>query len=392
MKPGVLGSLMALIASPLLAQPPCGGDFAAFIDGLKAQAVQEGHAPDRVDAFFRTVRHAPEVIDADRRQAVFQRPFLEFSRLLISSDRLTRGRRNAERHGALLQRAQREFGVPPGLLLALWAFETDFGAVQGDFNTANALVTLAHDCRRPELFRPQVLAAITLFDRGRFDPATTRGAWAGEIGQFQLLPGDILDYGVDADGSGQVDLRGSVADALMSGASLLRGKGWRAGEPWMHEVSLPEGMDWAQTGLRTRKTVAQWRALGVRPRHGNLPDAGMPASVIVPQGRGGPAFMVFDNFRVLFEWNQSFIYVVTAAYFATRLEGAPVYAAGDPHPGLNRAQMEELQRRLAARGHDVGGVDGILGARTRAAVQQVQQDLGLPADAWPTPALLDRLR
>lgn len=392
MKHGMLGLLMALIASPALAQTPCGGDFARFIDGLKAQAVQEGHAPDTVDAFFRPVRRDPDVISADRRQAVFQRPFLEFSRMLISSDRLTRGRRNAERHAALLQRAQREFGVPPGVLLALWAFETDFGAVQGDFNTANALVTLAHDCRRPELFRPQVHAAIELFARGRFDPATTRGAWAGEIGQFQLLPGDILDYGVDADGSGHVDLRGSVADALMSGASLLRGKGWRPGAPWMHEVTLPADMDWAQTGLRTRKTVAQWRAQGVRPRHGALPDDGLSASVIVPQGRGGPAFMVFDNFRVLFEWNQSFIYVVTAAYFATRLEGAPVYAAGDPQPGLSSAQMEELQRRLAARGHDVGGVDGILGARTRAAVQQVQEELGLPADAWPTPELLQRLR
>ena len=157
------------------------------------------------------------------------------------------------------------------------------------------------------------------------------------------------------------------------------------------QVRIPQGLDLTRTGIRTEMTVADWQRLGVAPRHGSLPSGNMPASLILPQGHRGPAFMVFPNFRVLFDWNQSFTYVVTAAYFATRLDGAPVYDAGNPQPGLDRDQMRELQRRLQARGFNTGGVTGILGANTRAAVQDVQAQLGLPADGWPTPELLRRL-
>jgi len=149
-------------------------------------------------------------------------------------------------------------------------------------------------------------------------------------------------------------------------------------------------MDWSMTGLRTTKRASEWAAMGVRPRHGQIAGS-LPANLIVPQGRGGPAFLAYPNFHVYFEWNQSFTYVLTAAYFANRLQGAPVFDAGNPAPGLSDAQMKQLQRKLAARGYDVGDIDGILGAGTRAAVQDVQQKLGLPADAWPTPGLLNRL-
>ena len=384
-------AIFAALASPLAAQATCGGDFGAFVNDLKSEAVARGHERSTVDAFFSSVRRDQSVINADRAQGIFRSEFIDFARRLISQNRMTNGQRNFERHRDLFERARRDYGVSPGILLAFWAFETDFGGFQGDFNTANALVTLSHDCRRPELFRPQVFAAVELFERGMFDPATTTGAWAGEIGQVQMLPSDIISSGVDGDGSGRIDLKGSVPDAILSGANLLRNLGWRAGEPWLHEVAVPEVLDWSLTGLRTELSVAEWQDRGVRPRHGSLPGGNMPASVIVPQGRHGPAFMVFPNFRVLFEWNESFIYVVTTAYFATRLEGAPVFTPGNPEPGLGPDAMRELQRRLVARGYDVGGVDGILGARTRAAVQQVQQELGLPADAWPTPALLQRL-
>jgi membrane-bound lytic murein transglycosylase B len=250
---------------------------------------------------------------------------------------------------------------------------------------------LAHDCRRPEIFRPQVFSAIELYRRGNFDPASTTGAWAGEIGMVQMLPQDILESGTDGDGDGHVDLRGSAPDALLSGANLLQNKGWRANEPWMIEVAIPQGIDLSQTGLRTEHSVSDWARMGVQPRYGALPSGGMPASVILPQGYRGPAFMVFNNYRVLFEWNQSFTYVTTAAYFATRLGGAPVYTAGNPDQGLSGEQMVTLQRLLQARGFDVGLVDGILGANTRAAVQDVQSQLGMPADGWPTPELLQRL-
>lgn len=387
----LFAGLMALCMAAPAVHAQCGGPFPAFVDGLKSEAMAAGHDRATVDAFFRSVRQDPKVLKADRAQGVFQKPFIEFSRRLISKNRLDKGQAMARKYDAVFDRIEREYGVSRGVLLAFWAFETDFGGYQGDFNTLNALVTLAHDCRRPELFRPQIFAALTLYEHGDFDPARTTGAWAGEIGMVQMLPRDILINGVDGDGDGHVLLKTSAPDALMSGAKMLSHLGWRAGEPWLQEVSLPDSLDWSLTGPGQTLTVAQWAKMGVRPREGKLAAGSMPASIILPQGRRGPAFIAYPNFNVYFEWNQSFTYVLTAAYFANRLEGAQVYDPGTPEPGLDGPQMKELQRRLQARGYDVGKIDGILGSGTRAAVQAEQKRLGLPADAWPTAALLNRL-
>jgi len=368
----------------------CGGSFTNFIGGLKSEAVAKGIPQTTADAFFASVRQDPAVLQADRKQGVFQLPFVEFSRRLISNDRINRGRANGERYDSIFDRIERDYGVDRGVLLAFWAFETDYGSFQGDFNTANALVTLAHDCRRPELFRPQVFAAIELFARGQFDPRSTTGAWAGEIGMVQMLPRDILENGVDGDGDGKVSLKTSAPDALMSGGKMLQDLGWRAGEPWLAEVTMPATFDWSLTGLETVKSTEDWQALGVTPRNGPL-HAGLEAAILLPQGHKGPAFLAYPNFRVYFDWNQSFTYVMTAAYFATRLQGAQVFDAGNPDQGLEGGDMKNLQTRLQARGHDVGGIDGILGAATRAAVRVEQARLGMAVDGWPTPALLSKL-
>ncbi len=369
----------------------CGGSFSGFVDGLRQEALQRGHSQSHVQNFFNGVSQDQATLRADRAQGIFSRPFVDFARRLISQNRMDHGRRNAERYRSVFDRMEREYGVSRGVLLAFWAFETDFGAFQGDYNTVNSLITLAHDCRRPELFRPQVFAALELYEHGDLDPRRTTGAWAGEIGMVQMLPEDILARGVDGDGDGQVDLQGSAPDALLSGANLLRDLGWRANEPWLVEVDMPASFDWSQTGLDTTRRVSQWEQMGVQARTGSLPSRNSQASILLPQGRNGPTFMAYPNYSVLFEWNQSFVYVTTAAYFATRLEGAPVFDAGNPDTGLDQNQMRQLQTRLTAMGYDVGGIDGILGARTRAAVQAVQGQLGLPADAWPTPDLLRRL-
>lgn len=383
-------SLISLLLLPLSAQAQdCGGSFANFTAGLKAEAETRGYDTRTINGFFKSVKQDAKVLKSDRAQGVFQKPFLEFSRRLISAQRLEKGRALGRNWDGVFTKAEQTYGVSRGVLLAFWAFETDYGAFQGDFNTRDALVTLAHDCRRPELFRPQVFSALELYAHGGFDPARTTGAWAGEIGMVQMLPADILEHGVDGDGDGTVQLKSSAPDALLSGASMLRGLGWTAGAPWIEEVTVPATMDWSLSGLRTELPAAEWAAMGVRARDGALAD--LPASLILPQGHRGPAFLAYPNFRVYFEWNQSFTYVMTAAYFATRLEGAPVYRAGDPDPGLSGSQMKQLQQALAARGHDVGDIDGILGAKTRAAVQIEQKRLGLPADAWPTSALLSRL-
>lgn len=367
----------------------CGGDFGAFLGGLKAEMQGRGLSAAQADGFLRGARLDQKVLRADRAQGVFRKDFIAFSGSVISQNRLTNGARMAQKYASIFARAERDYGVSRGVLLAFWGLETDFGAVQGDFNTRDALVTLAHDCRRPDLFRPQVLAAAELYRRGDFDPARNLGAWAGEIGQVQMLPEDILRNGVDGDGDGHVNLKGSAPDALMSGAKMIAGMSWRAGEPWMQEIVVPEGLDWSKTGLDHELSTADWARMGVRARSGTLaPGKG---SILLPMGRKGPAFMVFPNFRVLFNWNQSFVYVTTAAYFATRLEGAPKFDPRAPEPGLGAEQMKALQQKLAARGHDVGPIDGILGARTRVAVQIEQARLGLPADAWPTAALLNGL-
>lgn len=382
-----LAALLALLATPLAAQD-CGAPLPDFIAGLKSQAVAAGTSAGTVDAFFADARIDPAVLKADRAQGVFQLDFVTFSRRLISAARIDNGRANGARYDATFDEIESRYGIPRGVLLAFWAFETDYGAVQGDFNTRDALLTLAQDCRRPELFRPELLAAIQLYARGDFDLNTT-GAWAGEIGQVQMLPRDIIANGMDGDGDGHVSLKTSAPDALMSGANLLSSLGWRPDEPALQEITVPASLDWSLTGLNHQMSTADWAARGVTARDGTLPD--LPASVLLPMGRNGPAFFAYPNFSVYFEWNQSLTYVTTAAYFATRLAGAPVYDAGNPDPGLSGDQMVALQEKLTALGYDVGGIDGILGEKTREAVQTEQQRLGLPADAWPTTDLLARL-
>lgn len=369
----------------------CGGNFNNFVSALKTEAQSKGHSAETVDQFFSSVRQDPAVLAADRQQGVFQKDFISFSRALISQNRMDNARYYGNQYSQTFANIQQTYGIPRGVLTAFWAFETDFGQVQGNFNTRNALVTLAHDCRRPELFRPQVFSALELFERGDFNPNQTQGAWAGEIGQVQMLPGDIIEFGQDGDGDGHVDLKRSAPDALISAATMLNGMGWKANEPWLQEVTVPSNLDWAQSGMNNTLSVLDWASQGVTARNGALANPNLNASLLLPVGRKGPAFLAYPNFHVYFEWNQSMVYVTTAAYFATRIEGAPIYNAGNPETGLSGDQMVALQRKLESRGFDVGGADGILGEKTRVAIQSEQIRLGLPADAWPTRALLNSL-
>ena len=370
---------------------PCGGDFARFVAAMTAEARGKGLDPASIDAFFIGARQNAKVLKADRAQTVFQKPFLDFARSLIGKNRLPAGRRKSAEFDAVFKKARADYGIPRGILLAFWAFETDYGQVQGDFNTRDALLTLGNDCRRPDLFQPQILAAVELVQRGIFDPGKTTGAWAGEIGMVQMLPADVLAAGVDGDGDGRISLKTSVPDALLSAANKLQALGWAADSPWLQEIMLPADFDWSLTGLDKTLAVKSWAGLGAKPVGGTFPAGDLRASVLLPQGRGGPAFLVYPNFNVLFDWNKSLVYVTTAAYFATRLEGAPALTTTTPEPGLSGKDIRRLQQKLAARGHDIGAVDGILGQQTRAAVQKEQLRLGLPADAWPDAQLLDAL-
>lgn len=381
-----------MIQNAALSAATCGGDFADFVSGLRGEAVSNGHSQPAVESFFANVVHDPNVIRRDRAQGIFRKSFIEFSKLVMSEHRMVKGREFVEKHGSLFDMVQKRYGVQRGVLLAFLALETDYGVVQGDFNTLNSLVTLAHDCRRPELFRPHIFAALELYELGGFDPAGTIGAWAGEIGMIQMLPEDILRYGEDGDGDGRVDIATSPADALMTAGRVLHELGWKPNEPWLVEIIVPQDLDWSATGLNQSKSVSEWKRLGVKVRNDDVPNDSLEASILLPQGRYGPAFFAFPNFRIYFEWNRSFVYSTTSAFFATLLSGMPLYLEGNPPPPLPPEDMERLQQLLGERGHNVGPIDGILGAMTRAAVQDEQVRRGLPADAWPTVELLELLK
>ncbi|MBB4347323.1 lytic murein transglycosylase [Aliirhizobium cellulosilyticum] len=394
--------LAALIAggltAPAFAQTPstspapaCGGDLTAFLAGVKQEAISKGIPASAVDEALAGAQIDQKVLSRDRAQGVFRQTFLEFSQRTVSQARLDIGRQKLKQLADVFSRAENEFGVPAGVITAFWGMETDFGAVQGDFNTRNALVTLSHDCRRPELFRPQLIALIEMVQHGDLNPSTNTGAWAGEIGQVQMLPEDIIAQGVDGDNSGHIDVKGNAPDAVLTAAKFIQSMGWKKGEPWIQEVTLPENLPFEKSGLGNEIPASEWFSYGVTPRDGDTKFGNLPAALILPQGRKGPAFLTYPNFGIYLQWNQSFIYTTSAAYFATRLTGAPPYQKTTPEQGLDVEAMKQLQTKLDAHGHDVGKIDGILGSGTRQAVQKEQARLGMPADGWPTQALLQAL-
>ena len=382
-----LGTLLASTASA----EQCGGDLSAFLAGVKAEAIAKGLSAEAADKALAGAQIDQKVLSRDRAQGVFRQTFTEFSQRTVSKARLDLGAKKIKEYASVFKRAEDEFGVPAGVITAFWAMETDFGAVQGDFNTRNALVTLSHDCRRPELFRPQLIALIEMVQRGDLDPQTNTGAWAGEIGQVQILPKDIIAFGVDGDGDGHESLKTSAPDAIMTAAKFIQHLGFKRGEPWIQEVTLPKELPFEKSGLGGTMTAGEWFALGVKPRDGNTRFSSLAASLVLPQGRNGPAFIAYPNFNIYLEWNKSFIYTTSAAYFATRLMGAEPYLKGSPEQGLSADDMKGLQTKLQQRGHDVGEIDGILGSGTRVAIQKEQQRLGMAADGWATPALLNAL-
>jgi lytic murein transglycosylase len=385
-----VATLLSSTASGYAAE--CGTDLATFLQGVKTEAVASGIAPDAVDKALAGAQIDQKVLKMDRAQGVFRQTFLEFSKRTVSGARYQIGKKKMEQYAGVFAKAEQETGVPAAVISAFWAMETDFGAVQGDFNTRNALVTLSNDCRRPEVFRPQLIALIKLASLNDIDPQTTSGAWAGEIGQTQMLPEDIIKYGEDGDGDGLVRLKDSAPDVILTTARFLAGLGFKRGEPWLQEVKLPETLPYEKSGLGGTLTAGDWFNLGVTPRNGDKSAAALNASLVLPQGRFGPAFLAYPNFNVYLEWNQSLVYTLSAAYFATRFAGAEPYDPGNPEPGLSVEDMKVLQEKLDAKSHDVGKIDGILGSGTRAAVQKVQAELGMPADGWPTAALLAAMK
>lgn len=391
-RPIALAALFALAAaSSSAAACRAGGDgFEAWLKGYEAEAMASGIPPAVVDGALAGVTYDPAVIKKDRGQGVFSQTFLEFSGRMVEGYRVKAGLQQIAKNRALFDRIEATYGVPAEVLVGVWGLESDFGANTGDMATLRALATLAFDCRRPERFRPELTAALEIVARGDLAPGQMRGAWAGELGQTQFLPSNYVKYAVDFDGDGRRDLIHSKADVLASTANYLRSLGWQPGAPWLVEVDVPRELPWAEAHLAAKKSAAEWQAMGVSAAHGAIPAGA--ASLYLPMGRNGPAFLAYHNFDVYLGWNESLVYATTAAYYATRLAGAPRVGAGNgPVDVLDAGQIRRVQEALARLGLDPGPIDGKMGSRTREAVRAAQIQLGLPADGWPDHALLGRL-
>jgi lytic murein transglycosylase len=396
---GMFGAVIvvgAVLAIPADAALRCRniGSFETWLAGFKKEAAAQGISQHAISAALDGVTFDPAIIRRDSGQGVFQQSFQQFASRMAGGGRYQIGLKQLKANAALLSRIEQRFGVPPPVVVALWGLESDYGAYKGGtYQIIKSVATLAYDCRRSDFFRKQLMGAVRIVERGDLRPGQMIGNWAGELGPTQFTPSDYFEHGVDFDGDGRVDMIHSAPDALASAANLLKSFGWQRGQPYLQEVRVPAQMPWEESGLDKRHPRSQWLKWGVAAAHGQLPADNLPASLILPMGHLGPAFLAYPNFKAYIEWNAAIVYSTTAAYFATRLAGAPPVGPGNGQPVVpTTAQVQELQRLLIARRLLTGEADGRLGSATRSAVKQAQIKVGLPADAYPTVELIERLR
>jgi lytic murein transglycosylase len=370
------------------------GSFERWLAGFRQEAAASGISRVTIASALDGMTLDPGIIARDRRQSFFAQSFQAFSSKLISQNRIQNGSARLKQLRDLFSRVEQEFGVQGPVIVAFWALESDYGVAMGNLPVLRSLATLAYDCRRPDLFRLELTEALRIIDRGDLVPEEMIGSWAGELGQTQFLPSHYFKHAVDWDRDGRRNLMKSVPDVVASTAAFLKFLGWQRGQPWLEEVRQPSRLPWDQADLAILHPRSKWAAWGVTHLDSRPITAdAMPASLLLPMGRLGPAFLAYENFQVYLKWNQSLNYAITAAHLAARLAGAPpARRVGPEVPELSYQDLKELQQFLARRGFDVGEIDGKLGAGTRAAVKAVQIKLGLPADSYPTPELLARLR
>lgn len=368
--------------------------FDRWVDQFKREALAQGIKPQTVADVSPYLTFDPAIVRRDRGQGVFQQSFLQFSDRMVAPYRIQGGGMLLKRHADLFARIEKQWGIPGPVLVAFWGLESDFGRTTGNYNMFTALATLAYDCRRPEFFRTQLFDALRIVERGDLTLDEMKaGDWAGEVGAMQFTASDYYKHAVDYDGDGKRDLVRSVPDTVASAANFLASFGWNRGEPWLQEVRVPANMPWQEADLTIQHPRSQWAAWGVTAAHGTLPADNMSASLLLPMGRLGPAFLAYNNFKAFLGWNSAFVYSTTVAYYATRLSGAPPVGRGNGQViALTTAQMTELQHLLARQGYEIGNVDGKLGSSTRQAVKKAQLKFGLPADSYPTLDLIERLK
>jgi lytic murein transglycosylase len=387
--------LVAVLASTAAQAAPCrtSGSYDSWLAGLEREALAQGISQRAISAAAPSLTYDQHIVNIDHGQRVFTQTFLEFSGRMAAAYRIQRGQALIKADAPTFARIEQQYGVPAPVIVSFWGLESDFGANMGNYHSLSAIASLAYDCRRSDKFRAQLLDALRLVDRGDLVPDDMIGSWAGELGQTQMMPSEYFKYAVDYDGNGRRDLIHSVPDVLASTANYLLGLGWKRGEPWLTEVRVPANMPWAQADLSISLPRTKWASYGVTLADGRaLPADNLAASLLLPMGRLGPAFLAYQNFQIYLQWNNSLVYSTTAAYLATRIAGAPALMRGTPPPALPFKDVKDMQAMLARAGYDVGAIDGFLGLKSRQAVKAMQTKYGLPADSYPTAELLARMR
>ena len=391
----VLLSASLLAAGTAHAAVPCrtSGTYDAWLAAFEREAMAQGVSQRTIAAAAPSLTYDQKIVYIDRGQRVFTQTFLEFSGRMAAAYRIQRGQALIKANAPTFARIEQQYGVPAAVIVSFWGLESDFGANMGNYHSLSSIASLAYDCRRSDRFRAQLLDALRLIERGDLTPDEMIGSWAGELGQTQMMPSEYFKYAVDYDGNGKRDLIHSVPDVLGSTANYLVGLGWKRGEPWLTEVRVPANLPWDQADLSIQLPRSKWASFGVTLADGRpLPADSLPASLLLPMGRLGPAFLVYQNFQVYLQWNNSLVYSTTAAYLATRIAGAPALQRGAPAPALPFNDVKDMQAMLVRAGYDVGAVDGFMGLKTRQAVKAMQVKYGLPADSYPTAELLTRMR
>jgi len=376
------------------AEPSSSAPFSQWLEGVRKEASAAGISGNFLDVALAGVQPIKRVIELDRRQPEFTLTFWKYLDNAINPARIRRGREMMAKHQKQLQVTARRYGVQPRFIVAFWGLESNYGTHTGVFPVLGAVATLAHDKRRSRFFRAQLLAALTIMNRGDVN-IRVKGSWAGAMGNFQFIPTTYKGFAVDADGDGKRDMWNSYPDMFASAANYLSRSGWRSGWTWGREVQLPKGFKLEHSGLKIRKSLSQWQALGVRAiGGGRLPNGDAEASVILPAGYSGPAFLIYKNYRTILTWNRSILYAIAVGHLADRLVGAGPLKTKRPanEVALSRADVKDMQRLLAALGYDAGGSDGVIGPMTRTAIKAFQHKSLLPADGYPTMGLLERLR
>jgi membrane-bound lytic murein transglycosylase B len=366
-----------------------------WIAGFRRRAISHGISAAVLDRAFRGVEYSSYVIERDRHQGEFTKTIWDYLDSAVSDSRIANGRAALKKHRKLLERIEAKYGVDKEVVVAIWGLESAYGSVRGDVPVIEALATLAYDGRRGAFFESQLLAALKILQSGDTDPRHMTGSWAGAMGHTQFIPTSYLAYAVDFTGDGKRDIwSDDPADALASTAAYLARFGWKHGEPWGVEVTLPRGFDFALAGEKVKKSAAGWAALGVRDTSGHpVADHG-PASILLPAGAQGVAFMIFRNFHVIERYNTADAYVIAVGHLADRIGGAPDFRAGWPRDdrALLLSERRELQERLTRAGFSTQGIDGKIGPNTIAAVRAYQRASGLVPDGYPSLAILNRLR